>query len=560
MPSKPSFRWHSGSNLLTAAAAVLALTVFCGSACAGSKPLTVQILAKNDFHGQISPGQIVSGHPAGSAPVLASYLKNAMIGMKNRTVIVSAGDLVGASAVVSGLLQDEPSIMFFNMLGNAYCGAPHQPSDPRCNLLGIPGNHEFDEGLDEFYRLLRGGNHAKGPFLENPWKGAAFPVICANIVNEGKQPILPPFLIKKVGRVRIGFIGAVLKEAPSMVSPGGVRGLTFLDEAESINHYVKILKAEGIRTIIAVVHQGGTQTDKVISGDIVNIVNRLDDEVDVVISAHSHTYINGLLKSSGGRDVLVTQAWSKGIAYADIDLEIDRITSDVIGKTATIVTTRADAGPGLTPDKKVRKLAAAAEKMVEPIVNRPVGTAAADILKSHSEAGESALGNLIADAQRAAMGTDFAFMNPGGIRADISAGEVTWGELYTAQPFHNTLIKMSLTGRQVYDLLEQQWLDQPYARILQVSGLKYAWDGNLPAGSRITAVFKSDNTPLHRDDTAYTVAVNSFLADGGDNFTVLENGAGRVAGPVDLDALVSYIKGLSQPFFSVIENRITRLH
>ena len=184
--------------------------------------------------------------------------------------------------------------------------------------------------------------------------------------------------------------------------------------------------------------------------------------------------------------------------------------------------------------------------------------AAVDILKAQNPAGESALGNLIADAQRTVMGTDFAFMNPGGIRADILAGQVTWGELFTVQPFSNYLIKMDLTGKQIYDLLNQQWINQPYPRILQVSGLTYTWDNSLPVGNRIVEVRK-DGIPIN-PSAVYTITVNSFLAGGGDNFTVLTQGVNQVVGPVDLEALITYIQGLPQPFSAQIDGRIIRFN
>jgi 5'-nucleotidase len=280
--------------------------------------------------------------------------------------------------------------------------------------------------------------------------------------------------------------------------------------------------------------------------------------VDVVVSADRHRFTNAFLKNQNGKPILVTQAFSAGTAYADIDLEISRASRDVIAKSAVIVTTWADAGPGLTPDAAAAQLTADAEAKVAPVVNQLIGTAAADITRTANPAGESALGNLIADAQRAAMGTDFAFMNPGGIRDNIAAGEVTWGELYTVQPFGNDLVRMDLTGRQIHELLEQQWAGQPFPRILQISGLSYTWDAAAPVGSRVVAVQRG-GAPLDLNAT-YTVTVNSFLADGGDNFTVLRAGVNRVVGPVDLDALIAHIKALPQPFSAAIEGRIQRLN
>jgi 5'-nucleotidase len=530
--------------------------------------IPVQVLAINDFHGQISTGKMVSNRPVGSAPVLASYLEWASEGMEDSTFIVSAGDLVGASPPSSALLQDEPTIMFLNMLGNGYC-SPQNRMHQRNNLVAIPGNHEFDEGQNELTRLVYGGNHPKGPFLEDPYEGAGFPFVCANVVYEANgKPLFSPFVLKNVSGVFVAFIGAVLTETPTIVSPSGVAGLEFLKEADSINAYVNVLKRYGIRSIVAVIHQGGTQTsyegptDPAASaaGTIIDIVKALDAEVDVVVSAHSHGFTNALAAGQNGKSILVTQAWSAGTAYADIDMKVDRQTRDVIEKSSRTITTWADAGPGLAPDAEVAALVRAADDAVAPLTNQVIGTAAADITRTQNDGGESALGNFIADVQRSTgdVASDFAFMNPGGIRADIYAGEVTWGELYTVQPFNNYLVKMKLTGQQIYDLLNQQWAGQPYPRVLQVSGLAYTWDNNLPAANRVVEVRKG-GTPIDRT-AIYTVTVNSFLSDGGDNFSVLKNGTDKVVGPIDLDALVDYIGLLPGPFSAAIEGRITRVN
>ena len=558
--------------------------------------LHVQILGINDFHGQISAGRRVANRPVGGAAVLAAYLKAAQQDatdptLSDRTFIVHAGDHVGASPPESALLQDEPSISFLNLLANPYCRVTDRKdgSDrlrvwevedskddrrdarlhPKCNLAGTPGNHEFDEGKVELMRLLNGGNHPNGPFLDNPYRGAVYPTVSSNVIDEKTgKPILPPFVIKQADGIRIAFIGAVLKQTPTIVTPTGVAGLKFLDEADSINQYVRRLrKEEGIHAFVVLIHQGGVQTSYqgptqpggLITGqEIVNIVSRLDDDVDVVVSGHAHSFTNALLKNEHGKDILVTQAFSSSTAYGDIDLTINKQTKDVVAKSASIVTTFGDTGPGLTPEPRVAELVAQAQAKVAPLVSRVIGNAAIDLLRTESPAGESALGNLIADAQRAALGTDFAFMNPGGIRADLLAGPVTFGELFTIQPFGNSLVQMVLTGQQIYDLLNQQWVNQPFPRILKTSGLTYTWDNNRPIGDRIVVVLRN-GTPIDRQAT-FSVTVNNFMAAGGDNFTVLTQGQNQIGGPIDLDALITYIQGLPQPFSASIEGRIVRLN
>jgi 5'-nucleotidase len=535
----------------------------------------IKLLGINDFHGQLSAGRLVGGRRVGSAPVLASYLKAAAANARDGALIVHAGDHVGATPPASALLQDEPSISFLNLLADDECRyvnvgkGPWNLSylQPRCNLVGTLGNHEFDEGVAELVRLLDGGNHSKGPFLESKWRGARFPYVSANVVDAGSgEPVLAPFTIRVVNGVRIGFIGAVLKETPTIVTPTGVSGVRFLDEAEVINHYVDVLRVLGVRAIVVTIHQGTFQpsftgpTDPNVAsltGPIVDIVRKLGDDVDVVISGHTHGFTNALIANGNGKPILVTQAFSASTAYGDIDLAISRKTRDVVEKSAVVVTTWADEGPGLTPDVAAAELTAAAENAVAPLVNRVVGVAAADILRTESPAGESALGNLIADAQRVQTNAQFAFMNPGGIRAELLAGEVTWGELFTIQPFSNDLVSMDLTGAQIRTLLEQQWLGQAFPRILKTSGLTYTWNAAAPVGSRIVEI-RDAQANLLGDATVYRVTVNSFMAAGGDNFTVLPQGANRVVGPVDLDALIAYVENLPQPFSAAIEGRILR--
>jgi 5'-nucleotidase len=259
--------------------------------------------------------------------------------------------------------------------------------------------------------------------------------------------------------------------------------------------------------------------------------------------------------------MLVTQAFSYSTAYADILLTIDKTTGDIAAETASIVTTWADDGPGLNPDADVAALTKQAEDVVAPLVNQVIGEAASAMTRTQNAAGEQVLGDFIADAQRAAMGTDFCFMNPGGVRADLDAGQVTWGELFAIQPFGNSMVKMNLTGAQIDALLEQQiWpsAGNPSGRILSPSGLTYTWDNALAIGNRVSGIKK--NGVVIDPAATYTVSCNNFLSTGGDGFTVFNLGTNKVGGPVDLDALIAYIKSLTQPFAAPALNRITRLN
>ncbi len=498
-------------------------------------PLNMKILAVNDFHGQLSTGRKVANKDAGGAAVLAAYL-NQRRAQVPYSLTVHAGDMIGASPLVSALLQDQPTMEFLNEVGFD---------------VGTPGNHEFDEGLAELKRLIEGGAH---PTAGN-WGGTKFPYIVSNVIDtKSGKTIFPPSLIKNVAGARIGFVGAVLKNTPEVVVPSGVAGLEFRDEAESINVAVADLKKQGVKAIVVLIHQGGTQNQQTgqLTGPIVDIANRLDDEVDIIASGHFHQFTNTVVDGK-----LITQAFSYSTAFADIDITIDRAKRDIVSKKAEIVTTFAE---GITPDPKIATMVKKYEEQVAPLINRVVGTAATALTSDRTAAGDTPLGNLIADAQRAAMGTQMAFMNPGGIRAPIEAGEVTYGELFNVQPFGNTLVKMNLTGDQVYQLLEQQWQrgsdGSTTVRVLQISGLSYTYVDAAEIGKKVKEV-RVNGQPIDRA-AKYSVAVNSFLAEGGDAFTVLRQGTEREGGPVDLDALVDYVSKLPQPFSAQTEGRIVK--
>jgi 5'-nucleotidase len=540
-----------------------------GSLCTGGK-LRVKLLGINDFHGHLDEGQKVGGRPVGGADVLLSYLKSAEAGIENQTLIVHAGDQVGASPPDSALLQDEPSISILNLLANSSCSVTDR-MNPNCNLVGTLGNHEFDEGKVELLRLINGGNYPTGPFLEDPYLGAKFPYVSATVTNVSDgSTLLPPLVIKLVQGVPIAIIGAVLKQTPTIVTPTGVAGLNFLDEADAINSYIPGLKAAGIHTIIVTIHQGGFQSSytgptnpsaALSSGpEITDIVNRLDDEVDVVVSGHTHAFTNALIPNAHGKQILVTQAFSYSTAFDNIDLLIDPVTKDVVSKTAQIVTTYGDVAPGTTPDAQAAAITAAAFSRVAPLVTQIVGTATAPFTRTENAAGESTLGNLIADAQREAQGTVMSFMNPGGIRADLAAGDINWGELFTIQPFGNTMVNMNLTGAQVKDVLEQQFIGafgQTVQRILKISGLTYTWSASAAAGSKVSNILVGGVTPIN-PAASYLITTNNFLAAGGDGFTKFTGGTNQIGGPIDLDVLITYVENHS-PISPAITGRMTQV-
>lgn len=563
-----------------ALAALFSVQIMVAGGCTptGHSPanLKVKVLAINDFHGQIGGGKTVGRgeyNKAGSAPILAAYLKNAQAGMEERSFIVSAGDLIGASPAVSALLQDEPTVMFINTLANGFC---REPMHPRCNIVATMGNHEFDEGVAEMTRLIHGGNHARGPFLENPYTGARYPYVSANVKDRASgRTLMPPYAIKTVDGVPIAFIGAVFKNVPYKVLSSSIEGISFSDEASSINSLIPELQAKGVHAIVAVIHQGGFQppypgaTDPMRPlernpGDmkpVTDIVSRLDGEVDVVLTAHSHSFTNAMVRNASGREVLVTQAYSAGTAFADISLEIDPVSNDIVGKSASITTTWAqypDGKPAVLPDPAAAHILARAEATVGPKINEVINNAGSQITRTQNRAGESDLGNLVTDAMRIVMGTDFAFINPGGLRSDLATGEVTWGNLYSVLPFGNLVVTMHLTGEQIYRLLEQQWVNPESPRMLQTSGLTYTWLDNGPDQAGTVLEVKKDGIVIDRS-RSYAVATVNFLATGGDGFSVFRKGTGQVNGPVDIDVMVSYLKGLPQPFTPPETGRVKRI-
>jgi 5'-nucleotidase len=549
-------------------AASLALLTACAGAptAPSSASVPLRLLALNDLHGQISAGRMLDKRPVGGAAVLAAWLHDAERSAPGTSLIVSSGDMVSASPIVSSLLRDEPTIMFLNQLGNADCRFEDR-FDPHCNLVGTLGNHEFDHGVAELKRLAQGGTASDGPFLEDPWRGARYPLVSANVVDAASgQTILPPYAIKQIpykaadGKPRsipIAFIGATLRDTPAMVVPSGVAGVRFLDEADAINHYVPELQAKGVRAIVVLLHQGGAQsaypgatdnTKAPLEGAAIrDIVRRLDDEIDVVSAAHTHAFTNTLLPNASGKPILVTEAWSYSMAFAQIDLMLDPESGDVVAKTALIQPAWADTG--LAPDAAAAALVARAEERVGPIANRLITRIDADITREALRDGESALGRLVADAQREAGKSDFAFTNSGGMRNDLSAGRphpaalpagaLTFSDIQSVQPFGNTLVRMSLSGDEIYALLESQFSAKGVRlRTLHVSGLSYRWKAT-QQGSQVIAVLK-DGKPLERA-ARYSVTVNNFLAEGGDHFAVFAQGQDKRTVGTDLDALIDYL-------------------
>lgn len=529
--------------------------------------IKVQILAINDFHGQLEPpsGTMVTGYNktgapirvgAGGAEYLATYIKRLSSENPN-TFVVTAGDSIGASPLVSAMFHDEPTIKALNMMGFDFSAV---------------GNHELDEGLPELMRIQNGGCHPiDGYYGNSTFEGAKFKFLAANIVNESTNAtIFPAYNITYVQGVPIGFIGVALKDTPSIVTASQVKGLKFLDEAATINECAKKLKSMGVRTIVVIIHDGGSQRglyneSRGMSGPILDVVKATDNDVDVFITGHTHQAYNALID---GR--IVTQASSGGRVLTDINLVISKETHDVIEEESRNIIVSRD----VPEDSEVAGLVEEYETQAAPLANRVIGNITDNITSAASSSGESSLGDFIADSQLYATsnpndgGAVIAFMNPGGIRTDLKynqlsggemPGQVTYGEAFSVQPFGNNLVTMTLNGSQIDTLLEQQF-DNPSSgsnRILQVSrGFSYSWKKSAPAGEKVNISSIKINGTSIDPNGLYRVTVNSFLADGGDNFSILKSGTERVGEALDMDAFVNYFE-VSSPVAPGPGGRIT---
>lgn len=556
-----SFKVASSISLLLAVSGVIAAPV-----SRSEDVVIIKVLGINDFHGQITNGQMIGDRPAGGADVLAAYLRNSERGVEKNTLVAMMGDQVGASVPESGLLNHEPSILFLNSLGNQSCKTTYRMS-PDCNLVATVGNHEFDQGRKQLTNLIYGSHQPPTRnWISLPeYPGASFPYISANIVDsETGKLLFPPYVIKNVNGVKIAFIGAILKNAASSMLPENAKGLKFLDEAEAINSYIPEVKDKGADVVIAIMHQGGdsepyeanTRSNVEVHGAIKNIVENLDDGVEVVMAGHTHRFLNAYLPNRNHHYVLVTQANSYSKAYAVVRLEYDKKHHMLMNRSAEIISTFADQFPGTRPDPETAYLVKKAENSVAPVVNAHIGAVADALTRVGNEAGESRLGDLIADAFKDTMHTDISLVNSASIRTDMKSGEVTWGELYAIQPFSNQIMKMEFKGRDILDILEQQWKTS-YKNILQVSGIQYHYDDSKPVDYHVSDV-TVNGVPLDVAKT-YTVAVSSFLANGGSGFTVFKRGKILGHGGTDLELLVQYIRQLPEPFDVKLDGRIGRL-
>ena len=616
-----------GRTLLAATMA----TAFAGCAVAqtATAPITVKIIGFNDFHGNLqSPGTFgentivpSSRRPAvGGADYIAAYVAR-LKAQNPLNAVVGGGDFIGASPLISALFFDEPAVEVMNHVGVDFTSV---------------GNHEFDKGSAELKRLQSGGCHmtggkpdansCKGLGSRAPgsFDGARFKWLSANVIeNATGRTLLPPYGIKSFNGVKVAFIGMTLKGTPGIVTPTGVAGLTFQDEADTVNALVPRLRAQGIEAIVVLVHQGGFQSSPNVGdingcdgnlknadgskSDIENIVNRLDDAVDLVISAHTHAAYNCSagtvdvkkvggaavstprptgLANKAGRLIPVTSASAFGRIVTDIDLQLDPKTHDVIAVAPTnrlVDRTDPAINAAIAADPTVRNIVNGYNALVSPLASAVVGTLSQALPATANSAGEEPAGDLIADAQLAATqpaslgGAQMAFMNAGGVRSPgfAPAGvtypySLTYGDAFTVQPFGNSLVTMTVSATQLKALLEQQFNGcngQTANRVMQSSnGLKYSWSSSAPACSKIleatfTPTDVTQAPPVVTGPTetivsggvvqnparTYRITVNNFMATGGDGFTTLLGGTNLQGGAQDIDALVAYLASYRSP-------------
>jgi 5'-nucleotidase len=552
--------------LACAAAGLTVVGVAAQPAAARPAPTAaVRLLALNDFHGNLEPPSGSSGTaidengnavPAGGAAYIAAHLKQ----LRNRdTLTVAQGDLIGASPLISAAYHDEPSVQF---LGDSGVTA------------SAVGNHEFDEGYQELLRIQNGGCHpVDGCSPAGRWRGAKFDYLGANVLlKKNDRPAIRPWTIRRVNGVRIGFIGLVTKTTPSIVTAEGIKDLKFQDEVDAANRAARELKRRHVRAMVVLVHEGdqvksGERPDEcgVVPGAGTRIAQQADPEIDMVLSGHTHQQYLCSVEDPAGNARLFSSGSSFGRVITEVNLKVNRRTGDIVRSSVNAdnhVVTR-----DVPPDPATQTFVQTWKDRVSTIADKPIGKITADLTRAPSAAGETALGDVIADGQLAGtkdLGAQVALMNPGGVRTDLvhkasgseGDGVVTYGEAFAVQPFSNVMGVTSLTGAQIDALLEQQWTAAG-EKILQPSAnLRFTIDRGRAVGDRVSAI-TVDGTPVDPAAT-YKVAANNFLLGGGDGFSVFTEGKDQVLGPIDLDAFVAYFTAqgtISPPALNRISGR-----
>ena len=605
---KPLTMRRGGLAAVIAASTVTALFALPSSpaeasaAKASAKTVDLQILSFNDYHGNLQPPTGTDGTvltksgsvPAGGAEYLTTELRTLRKGAKN-SLTVAAGDLIGGSPSLSGLFKDEPSIQTLNAMG--------------VDVSSV-GNHEFDEGTAELLRMQYGGCHpTEGCFDQDGYSGADFTYLAANAVykdgvkvtkpkhakhygdwfrSSTGRSVLPPTTVKTVDGIKVGFIGMTLEGTPELVAPAGIKDIAFRDEVATANLAAKDLRKRGVEAIVVLLHEGGIPPVGAtydfdcnsgraagISGPIVNIAKTLSPSIDLVVTGHTHYSYNCVIPDPKGRPRRVTSDLSYGRTVTETHLKLDRKTKDVVRDKVTSANLVVDQTQPKAADQT--RTIAKWNELAAPIANKVIGEITGDITRSVSRDGESSLGDLIADAQLSATtgaangDALMAFMNPGGVRTDLTYagspagegdGKVTYGESFAVQPFGNLLVSMTVTGAQIDTLLEQQWSSVDgsgkFLHLGVSDGFSYSYSKSAAIGAKVDPATIKLNGKALDPAGKYRITVNSFLADGGDGFKVLTEGTDRIGGGVDLDAFNAYLAAKS-PVTGPTPNRVTPL-
>ncbi len=491
-------------------------------------------LSTNDFHGQIETGKLVSGKPVGGAAFDLTYINNYKALNPLGTSLFDGGDIMQGTPI-SNLMRGQSVIDVYNHMG-------YQAS--------VVGNHEFDWGQAT---------------LQERMAQADFPILVANVFQTGTDTrpdwMVPTTMLTVKGQ-QVGVIGVTSRDTPNIVMAGNLVGLEFRPVGPIVTQLAADLRAEGADIVVVLAHMPDVYGG-VTSGEILDVAI---PGVNLIIAGHSHSGYTGKINN-----IPIIEQYSSGTAIGVSDLRYDRLIRNIVSSNLKVVTTY---NTGITPDAEIAALVAEYQAEIAPIVNAVKASTLGTISKTANAAGESPMGNLIADAQRWKGGTQIAFMNPGGIRADIIFSsyphDITYGDFLTVQPFDNKLVTMTLTGSQIYSLLEQQFPPtQSAPKVLLVSGITYTYNLALPAGSRITTLSLADGTPILKDATTYTVTMNEYLATGGDKFSTFKGGTNvNYIGLSDLDALIDYVQfmysvppantPIDPSVYPVIEGRINK--
>ena len=513
----------------------------------------IQILAFNDFHGNLeAPAPVEVTEPDGTKRTIQTggviNLAGALASLRRpNSVTVSAGDTIGAAPLISANYLDEPTISAMNLLGLEFNSV---------------GNHEFDRGSDELKRMQSGGCAKftrRDPCAVEPFGGAKFRYLAANVVQADGTTVFPATGIKRFQTaavpITLGFIGMTLKGTANFVTPSGVKGLTFADEAATANALVPKLKAEGADAIILLIHQGGKLPSFTtgngcdgLYGGILDILPKLDPAITTVVSGHTHWAYVCRGTPQVGADRLMTSAGKYGYFVTDLRLRFDPATHHLIGQDAqNVVVGNGERGVDAPEKALVARYAAA----VAPIASRVVGRISAPAPTTEDDS-ESPAADMIADSMLAATralengGAQLALVNATGVRVSLPAGDIRYDKAFSMMPFGNNLVVMSLTGAQLKAAIEQQYaipiragFTVP-AALAPSAGFTYAVDMAKPKGRRVSDMRLNGKAI---DPTgSYRVTLNNYLASGGDSLTAFTAGTDVTdKGVIDLDALVAWI-------------------